>query len=274
MGFWISVSIVKGAVPGYLVWDGDIMLQKCEGIVIRATDYGETNKIVTLYTREWGKIGVMARGAKKPNSRLSSITQLFTYGYFLIQKGTGLSGLQQGEIITSFRSISEDIFLTAYASLIVELTDKCTDEKKPNPFHFELLYQTLNLMNEGYDPDILIDIYEMKMLNALGLYPVLNQCSVCGQSSGHFSFSIREGGFICHRCLEHDPYHFKISPAAVKLLRLFYYFDLSRLGSISVKDTTKAELKKVIDAYYDEYSGLHLKSKKFLDSMAHFRNLL
>lgn len=250
------------------------MLQKCEGIVIRTTDYGETNKIVTLYTREWGKVGVMARGAKKPNSRLSSITQLFTHGFFLIQSGTGLGSVQQGEMISSFRSIAEDIFLTAYASYIVELTDKSTDDKKPNPFHFELLYQTLNYMNEGYDPDILMNIYEMKMLNVMGLYPTLNQCSVCGSTDGHFSFSIREGGFICHRCLERDPYHFKLTPASVKLLRLFYYFDLSRLGNISVKTETKAELKNVISAYYDEYSGLHLKTKKFLNSMDQFRNLL
>jgi len=250
------------------------MLQKCEGIVIRTTDYGETNKVVTLYTREWGKVGVMARGAKKPNSRLSSISQLFIHGYFLIQKGTGLGSLQQGEIHTSFRSIAEDIFLTAYASYIVELTDKCTEDKKPNPFHFELLFQTLNYMNEGYDPEILMNIYEMKMLNVLGLYPILNQCSVCGRTDGHFSFSIREGGFLCHRCLEKDPYHFKLSPSAVKLLRLFYYFDLARLGNISVKEETKTELKQIIEAYYEEYSGLHLKTKKFLNSMDQFRKLL
>jgi DNA repair protein RecO (recombination protein O) len=250
------------------------MLQKCEGIVIRTTDYGETNKIVTIYTREWGKIGVMARGAKKPNSRLSSISQLFTHGYFLIQRGSGLGSLQQGEIISSMRSIGEDIFLTAYASYIAELTDKVTEEKKPNPFHFELLFQTLNYMNEGYEPDILMNIYEMKMLNVMGLYPILNQCSVCGGTDGHFSFSIREGGFICHRCLDKDPYHFKLSPATVKLLRLFYFFDLSRLGNISVKEETKTELKNVITAYYEEYSGLYLKTKKFLNSMDHFRNLL
>lgn len=250
------------------------MLQKCEGIVIRATDYGETNKVVTLYTREWGKIGVMARGAKKPNSRLSAITQLFTHGYFLVQMGTGLGSLQQGEMISSMRSIREDIFLTAYSSYIVELTDKSVEDKKPNPYLFELLYQTLNYLNEGYDPDVLMNIYEMKMLSVLGLNPTLNQCSVCGSTDGHFSFSIREGGLLCHRCAHQDPYHFPLSPAAVRLLRLFYYFDLSRLGNISVKPETKAELRKVISAYYDEYSGLHLKTKKFLDSMEQFRDLL
>lgn len=243
------------------------MFQKCEGIVLRTTDYGETNKIVTLYTREWGKIGVMARGAKKPKSRLSAITQPFTYGFFLLQNGRGLGNMQQGEIITPLRAIKEDIFLTAYASYVVELTDKSTDEKKTNPFIFELLYQTLTYLNEGYDPEILKNIYEMKMLPVLGLYPILNQCAICGNKEGQFSFSIREGGIICHRCLTKDPYHLKISSATIKLLRIFYFFDLNRLGNISVKAETKAELKKVIDTYYNEYSGLYLKTKKFIEQL-------
>ncbi|CAM3811056.1 DNA repair protein RecO [Mesobacillus zeae] len=250
------------------------MLEKCEGIVIRTTDYGETNKIVTLYTREWGKVGVMARGAKKPNSRLSAVTQLFTYGYFLVQRGSGLGTLQQGDMVSSMRSIREDIFLTAYASYIAELTDKSTDEKKPNPFLFELLYQTLQYVNEEYDPEILANIYEMKMLNVLGLYPVLDKCVNCGNREGVFAFSIREGGLLCHQCLGIDPYHFKISSGAVKLLRLFYMLDLSRLGNISVKEETKAELKKVITAYYEEYSGLHLKTKRFLNQMGGLKGKL
>ncbi len=249
------------------------LLQKFEGIVIRTTDYGESNKVVTFYTREWGKVGAMARGAKKPSSRLAAITQPFTYGQFLLQKGSGLGGLQQGEVISSYRLIREDIFLTAYASYVVELLDKSTDEKKPNPFLFELLQQTLHYMNEEYDPVILTQIFEMKMLNVLGLHPILNQCAVCGRTDGTFAFSVREGGFICHECIEKDPYHIKISPATVKLLRIFYYFDLSRLGNISVKAETKAELKKVISTYYDEYSGLNLKTKKFLNQMERLDNL-
>jgi len=243
------------------------LLQKCEGIILRTTDYGETNKIVTLFTREWGKIGVMARGAKKPKSRLAAITQPFTYGSFLVQKGNGLGNLQQGEIITPLRSIREDIFLTAYACYMIELTDRSIDEKKSNPFLFELLFQSLNYLNEGYDPEILKNIFEMKMLNTLGHYPVLNQCVICGRNEGQFSFSIKEGGIICHLCLNKDPYHIKLSSATVKLLRIFYFFDLNRLGNISVKPETKAELKKVIDGYYDEYSGLYLKTKKFIDQL-------
>ncbi|MGG4491822.1 DNA repair protein RecO [Metabacillus idriensis] len=250
------------------------MLQKCEGIVIRTNDYGETNKIVKIYTRELGKVGVMARGAKKPNSRLTSSTQLFTYGYFLFQKSSGLGGLQQGETISSMRGIREDIFLTAYASYAAELLDKSTEQNEPNPFLFELFSQTLQRLNEGIDPDVLLYIFEMKIVNVLGMYPQLDSCVNCGSKDGTFHFSIRENGFICHRCFEADPYRLQISQATVKLLRLFYYFDLERLGRVTVKPETKAEIKMVIDSYYSEYSGIFLKSKKFLDQIESLKGKL
>ncbi|WP_374721687.1 DNA repair protein RecO [Peribacillus tepidiphilus] len=250
------------------------MLQKCEGIVIRRTDYGENNKIVTLYTREWGKVGVMARGANKPNSRLSAVTQLFYYGYYLVQPSTGLGGLQQGETISSFRHIREDLIATAYASYIVELLDKATDDKKPNPFLFELLFQTLNYINEGYDTEILTMIFEMKLLPVFGIHPVLDRCSHCGANEGEFAFSVKEGGFLCHRCFHQDQYHIKMNATILRLLRLFYYFDLKRLGNISIKDETKKILRQLVDSYYEEYSGVQLKSKRFLKQLDTFKGMI
>lgn len=250
------------------------MLEKFEGVVIRTTDYGESHKITAIYSREAGKISAMARGAKKTNSRLAAVSQLFTYGYFLIQTGRGLGTLQQGEIITPFRGLKEDIFKTAYASYIVEMVDRSTQEKEPNPYIFELLHQSLNYLSEDYDPEIITHIFEMKMLQVLGLYPEMRKCSICGATEGNFGFSIKDNGLICHRCLDKDPHYLPLSQSAIKLLRLFYFFDLSRLGTISVKPETKKELKKAIDMYYDEYSGLHLKSKRFLDQMDSLRDKL
>ena len=98
---------------------GDV-LTKCEGIVIRSTNYGETNKIVTLYTKEFGKIGVMARGAKKPNSRFSAVTQMFHYGTYLFQGSRGLGQLQQAETIESFRVFHQTGKLPAKETPIIE----------------------------------------------------------------------------------------------------------------------------------------------------------
>lgn len=250
------------------------MLVKCEGIVIRSNDYGESNKIVTLLTRELGKIAVMARGAKKSNSRLSSISQPFIYANFLFQKSSGMGMLQQAEMIDSMRGIREDLFKTAYASYISEVMDKGTEEKKPNPFQFELFLQSLKKINDEYDPDVITHIVEMKMLSVMGLYPELNQCVHCKSKEGTFHFSIRDNGFICHRCFHKDPYNVPISQAAVRLLRLFYYFDLGRLGEISLKPETKKEIKTVLDLYYEEYTGIFFKSKRFIDQMGEMKKLL
>ncbi|PEA56413.1 DNA repair protein RecO [Bacillus pseudomycoides] len=247
------------------------MFQKIEGIVIRTIDYGETNKIVTIFSRELGKVSAMARGAKKPKSRLASISQLLTHGHFLIQMGSGLGTLQQGEIISSMREIREDLFLTAYASFIVELTDKATEEKKHNPYLFEMLYQTLHYMSEGVDPEILALIYQTKMLPVLGLNPYFDTCAICHQSTDFVAFSIREGGFLCKYHAEQDPYRISISEAIHKLLRLFYHFDLARLGSVSVKAETKKQMRIVLNMYYDEYCGIYLKSRRFLDQLDKFQ---
>ncbi|MBO9129604.1 DNA repair protein RecO [Bacillus sp. 165] len=243
------------------------MFQKIEGIVLKAINYGETNKIVTIFSRELGKVGVVARGAKKPNSRLSSVSQPFTYGYFLVQVGTGLGTLQQGEVISSMRDIREDIFITAYASLVIELTDKALEEKKSNPFLFELMYQTLHYMNEGVDPEVLAYIYQTKMMPVLGMYPEFDTCSVCHQSDAFVAFSIREGGFLCAKHAEQDPYRLPINEAAGKLLRLFHHFHLNRLGNVSVKAETKKQLRTILNAYYDEYCGIYLKSRRFLQQL-------
>ena len=92
-----------------------------------------------------GEIGVMAREQKNRISRLAAITQPFTYGYFLVQKGSGLGNLQQGETIASLRGIKEDIFLTAYGSYIIELTDRCTDDKKINLYLFRITLSIVKL---------------------------------------------------------------------------------------------------------------------------------
>lgn len=243
------------------------MLQKGEGIVIRTVDYGETHKIITLFTRDMGKIACMARGAKKPKSSLVAVSQLLTYGQYLIYAGHGMGTLRQGEVLESFREIQSDIYKAAYASYMVELLDRLTEDKQRNPFLFELLYQSLHDIEEGLDPEVLTFIFEMKMLDVAGIKPQVNGCVQCGDTEGLRAFSLREGGLLCMNCQHVDPYPLHITETTAKLLRLFLYMDLKRLGNISLKKETRKELKAVISAYYDEYSGLALKSKRFLEQL-------
>ncbi|WP_078597211.1 DNA repair protein RecO [Evansella clarkii] len=243
------------------------MLQKVEGIIIRTNDYGETNKILTIYTRENGKIALMARGAKRPKSRHASSAQLFVYGIFIYQSSRGIGTLNQADVISSFRDVRSDLRLTAHAAYLVELIDKLTEDNSRNPYLFELLYQTMNYLNEGSDPDILTRIFETKMLEVAGTSPVLDRCTLCGNPEGGVSFSLKHSGLLCRRCEAEDEHRLSVSPSVIKLLRLFQYIDIKRIGNINVKDETKKQLKTLLNYYYDEYVGVRLKSKKFLDQV-------
>lgn len=243
------------------------MLQKAEGLVLRTVDYGETNKIVTLFTRETGKIALFASGAKKTRSRLASVTQPFTYGSYLFYVGKGLGSIRQGEIIDSFRNLRADLFRTAYAAYVSELLDQLTEERSPNPFLFELFLQTLHYIDDEVDPEVLAFIFEVKMLEVAGIRPNLDGCIRCGTHTGPFVFSIKEGGLLCKTCKTADPHHMKISETSLKLLQLFTRIDLARLGKVSVKAETKREIRDLLRNYYDELSGLKLKSRRFLDQL-------
>lgn len=240
------------------------LLEKVEGIVIRTRDYGETHKIVTLLTRDKGKVGVMARGAKKPKSRTSSVTQPFIHGMFLIHIGSGLGSLSQGEMISSLRTIREDIVKTAYASYLAELTDKLMEEKKPDTFIYEQFLQSLIWLHEGKDPSIVTMMYELKMFKKAGFAPIVDHCVHCGRGEGPFSFSIREGGLLCFRCKDKDLDAYGLPDPLPKLLKVFLHMDARRLGQISMKEQNVKLLRQILDEYYDQYGGYLMKSKKFL----------
>lgn len=247
------------------------MMAKAEGIIIRTTDYGETNKIVTLYTKEFGKIGLMARGAKKPKNTLSAVSHVLFYGLCLFSKGRGLGTLYQAETLNSFRTIREDIEKMGYAALILELTDRLTEEGQPTQGVFNLLRDILLLMEKGTDPAVLAAIYAMKMMPFAGISPELNKCVHCGNQHITSSFSISGGGFLCPNCQHTDEYALQLSPGVQKLLPIIKAVPLERLGKVSLKPKTIGEIESIIYAYYEQNAGIKLRSRHFLEQLSKFR---
>ncbi|MFC4767966.1 DNA repair protein RecO [Effusibacillus consociatus] len=244
-------------------------MDKTEGIVLRAIDYGETNKIVTVLTAKYGKIAVLAKGANKPQSRLVSVSQPFVHGHWLLFGGnSGMFSVSHADVINPFRPIREDIFLSTYAACMTELTDRVLEERIPYPGAFQFLLHMLHYLAEGKDPDVLLRIFETKMLYAAGIQPNLEQCSFCGKSiDSVIRFSIRQGGPLCQQCHDSDPYAVRLKPAALKLMRLFQIIDPARLGNISIGEDVKHQLDKILRQYLEEQGGIYLKSRQFLDQL-------
>ena len=243
------------------------MIEKTEGIVIRTLNYGETNKIITVLTPNFGKIGLMARGAKKAKSKLSSASQLFYHGHFLFQKGRGLGVLHQADSIHPFRHIKEDIVQMAYAAYIVELTDKIIEENMASSSLYKMLLNIFKKMDEGVPADILAIIYEVKVLPLAGLAANVDQCVHCGDRERPFFFTMSGGGYLCRNCQTLDPYSIPMTPEVSKLLTLFKHVPVDRLGSLSVKKQNIIQLKRILQEYYQQNAGLQLKSRRFLDQM-------
>lgn len=243
------------------------MLIKTEGIVIRTRDYGESHKVVVLFTAERGKLPVLARGAKKPRSRLGAVTQLFTRGQYLCFLGSGMGTLSQGELISSHHGLRSDLLLTATAAYLVELLDRMTEEKDPSPALYRLLSSTLDQLEGGTDPEILSRIFELKVLEAAGYRPVLDKCALCGSRDRPVRFSVRQGGFLCSDCLHRDPHTLPLSETAARLLRLLQRITPDRIGEVRVKEETKAQLERVLRAFIDEYASIKFKSRPFLDQL-------
>jgi len=248
------------------------MLIKTEGIIIKSRDYGEGNKILTIYSPQMGKLSMMARGAKKPKSRLSASTQLFTYGSYLMQKGSpnSMGTLSQGEIIESHRELRQHLKLTSYAAYFTELLDKLVEEGEASSSLFQLLLTIFRYLIEEKDAEILARLFEMKMFMVSGYRPVVTHCVSCENTDQLQHFSIREGGILCNRCLHQDPHVLRVQPNTIKLLQLFYHIQLDRIGQINVKPETKKELEKIMWLFMDQHTPLRLKSRNFLEQMGDF----
>lgn len=239
------------------------MIEKVEGIVINEKAYGETSKIINVITKEYGIIGIIAKGARTLKSEFRVSTAKLSYAYFnIIYKEGKLSTLVSADIINPFKSIIKDINKISYAVYILELSEQVV--KQTNQNIFDLMLSGLIKINEGYDPLIIMNIIELKYLDYLGVMPVLDRCSVCGSTNNIVTLSSDKGGYVCKNCYSTEKI---ISEKTIKLIRLFYYVDISKISKLEIGDVSKKEINDFLDMYYDRYTGLYLRSKTFLKNL-------
>ena len=123
---------------------------------------------------------------------------------------------------------------------------------------------SLNKINEGYDPLVITNILKLKLLDYLGIKPIIDRCVECGNTTDIATISSYLGGYVCKNCLKDEK---RISTKAISLIRMLYYVDISKITKLDISDTVKREIDEFTNDYYDRYSGIYLKSKILLDSI-------
>lgn len=240
------------------------MIKKIEGIVVSEVDYKESSKIINILSPTDGVVGILARGTKKIKSNLSSVTSKLTYGYFHVNyKENGLSTLIEVDVIDCFKKIRQNIDLISYASYILELANMVYKHDNDRMI-YDLLISSLKKINEGYDYEVITSILELKLLEYLGIMPVIDKCVSCGSKNEIITISSYKGGYICKKCLDNEAI---VDIKTIKLLRMFYLVEIDKISKLDVSIKSKEEISRFIDDYYDRYSGLYLKTKEFLKNL-------
>lgn len=238
------------------------MYKKVEGIIVSEFTYKDNSKIINIFTPD-GIIGVIAKGAKKIKSPFFGVTSKFTYGIFnIFYKENGLSSLIEVDILNNFINIRKNINLIGYATYITELSMQVYKHDN-NKEIFDLYISCLNKINEGYDALVITNILKLKMLNYLGIMPVIDSCVLCGNKKDIVTVSSYLGGYVCKNCYHDEKI---VSSKVISLIRVLYYVDIKKITKLDISNEIIKEIDDFINDYYDRYSGIYLKSKVLLDS--------
>ena len=240
------------------------MIERIEGIIIKDASYSETSKLLTLITKEHGVINLLAKGAKTLKSPLRSTTTKLTHGYFnIIYKENRLSTLKEVDIIDYYKNIKKDINKISYATYILELVEQVTKQIY-NEEVFNNLIAALKKIEQNMNPLVITNILELKCLDYLGVMPILDCCSVCGNKN-IITISADQGGYICKDCRKDETI---VDEKTIKLMRMLYYVDINKIEKLEVSKKISEEINYFLNAYYERYTGLYLKSKKFIEKLS------
>lgn len=237
------------------------MIDKVEGFIINEQNYGETSKIINVFTKKYGIIGIIAKGAKKIKSPFFNKVSKFTYAEFNIQyKKNKISTLISIDVLDYFKNIKSDIEKITYSSIISELVNQiCKNEV--NDDIYDIYRICLKKIDEGFSPIGITDIFKLRMLSFLGVDLKLDSCSICGSKKDIITISCNNGGYVCRNCYNNEKI---VNENTIKLIRAFKYIDIEKITKFEVKDSILLEIANFIDEYYEMYTGIYLKSNNFL----------
>lgn len=243
-------------------------IESFEGIVLSETNYSESSKILNVLTSEYGLIGIMSKGCRNVKSKLRGVSRKLIYGTFHVYyKENGLSTLISVDVIQSFSKTMMDLEKISYASFLLDLSLQVVRQSEDD--FFELLRDVLLKIEEGFNPLVLTNIFELKMLDYLGVRPSIDCCSICGSDKAIVTISASRGGCVCRNCFTNEGF---VSEKTVKMIRMYYYVEVKNISKLDVSTEVSREVNQFLDDYYERYTGLYLKSKEFIKKVNMLEN--
>ena len=236
-------------------------------MVLRKLDYGEADRIFTLLTRTHGKVGAIAKGVRRPSSKLGPSLELYGHVDVLLARGRGeLDVVAQVQRVPGYR-IEGDVERMSHAALIAELAERVCEDRHPVDGVYELTVTALDELSRETDPRRASAYFLMAALDLLGYAPQLMSCASCERAlpAKPAAFSAEAGGFLCDRCAL--PAMPLVPLAAIKVLRLMASGDLETYRRLKLDDSLMGSIEGVLTVQLEHHLDRRLKSLSFLHSM-------
>lgn len=240
---------------------------RVDAVVLRHSDYGEADRLLTLYTRQRGKMRVIAKGARKIASRKAGHIEPFTHVRLQLATGREMFILTQADTVDAYLPLRDDLILTSHAAYALELLDRFTyEDETEDAATFRLLTDTLSRLASGTDVWLVLRFYEMRLLDQLGFRPQLFECVNCGreiQPEDQF-FSFQAGGVICPRCGQGLKHLHNISVEALKYLRHFQRSSYAEASRARPAEDIQRETEALMQGYFTYLLERELNTPGFL----------
>jgi DNA repair protein RecO (recombination protein O) len=248
---------------------------KIEAFVIRANRITESSRVLTLYSREMGKVKAVAKGVGRPKSRLGGKVELFNLieGDLYKKESSELGILSGAGLQEDFKGITDNPRRYGFASAWCEVLDKTSHSEEPHPETFQLTFDYLKALQQA-KPEaagLLFWGALMQFLVLEGYGPGLDACVSCGKppEMGRLMISLQRGGLIGPECVEYDEPVVSITPQALELLKKMEDLPLEELTKLQVDTGTGRLVAEVILSLASYHLGLprNLKSFRFLEDL-------
>ena len=244
---------------------------KTRGIIIKEVSTGEADKIITIFSRNRGRISALAKGGKRPKSKLCAGSQFMCYGEYVLYSGKDMYSVNSCEVIEPFYEIRNDMVKLTYAVHFMDIVTEIIQENQSSPKLLQLLLNSLHMLAKTEKlPELVSRVFELRALSTAGYAPHVRNCMLCGlESEMTYLFSFSKCGFICNResCIADDCFALELSPGAARAIQHIIYARMEELFSFTLSSEVLDELRRISKRYLRDRLERDFTKLDFLKSI-------
>lgn len=246
-----------------------LSLEKSTAIVIRQADFSESSRVVTMYTRDFGKVAVLAKGAKRLKGPFDAAIDLLAVCdvVFIRKSSSGLDILTEAKLRQRFKPRAGELGALYAGYYLAELLDSLNEEYDPHPVLFDEAVMALERLTDDSPLNVSVLRFELVILREIGQLPAFDACAYCGEpvgSAARYGYQVSQGTLICQNCFGEEMPRCLVTPGAAAVLRMLAEGSAGAAKNLAVSPAQMRELRAVVNSSIAQILGRKPKTLRYL----------